>query len=83
MQNPCGNTDNYDMKRIWEADEDIRSLKALILFGIRGMSAYAYHAKMLGYTDETVNQFFYKALCVISYDLIWSIFSQLLWKRVR
>ena len=67
-KNPCGNTDNYDMKRIWEADEDIRSLKALILFGIRGMSAYAYHAKMLGYTDETVNQFFYKALCVISYD---------------
>lgn len=67
-KNPCGNTDNYDMKQIWEADEDIRSLKSLILFGIRGMSAYAYHAKMLGYTDETVNQFFYKALCVISYD---------------
>lgn len=67
-KNPCGNTDNYDMKQIWEADGDIRSLKSLILFGIRGMSAYAYHAKMLGYTDETVNQFFYKALCVISYD---------------
>ena len=67
-KNPCGNTDNYDMKQIWEADEDIRSLKSLILFGIRDMSAYAYHAKMLGYTDETVNQFFYKALCVISYD---------------
>ena len=67
-KNPCGNTDNYDMKQIWEADKDIRSLKSLILFGIRGMSAYAYHAKMLGYTDETVNQFFYKALCVISYD---------------
>ena len=27
----CGNTDNYDMKRMWEADEDIRSLKSLIL----------------------------------------------------
>ena len=40
----CGNTDNYDMKRMWEADEDIRSLKSLILFGIRGMAAYAYHA---------------------------------------
>ena len=22
-KNPCGNTDNYDMKRIWEADEDL------------------------------------------------------------
>lgn len=65
---PCGNTDDYDMKQIWEADEDIRSLKSLILFGIRGMSAYAYHALMLGYRDETVNAFFYKALSVISYD---------------
>ena len=65
---PCGNTNDYDMKQIWEADEDIRSLKSLILFGIRGMSAYAYHALMLGYRDETVNAFFYKALSVISYD---------------
>lgn len=65
---PCGNTNDYDMKQIWEADEDIRSLKSLILFGIRGMSAYAYHALMLGYRDEAVNAFFYKALSVISYD---------------
>ena len=53
------------MKGIWEADEDIRSLKSLILFGIRGMAAYAYHAAVLGYTDKDVNQFFYKALFVI------------------
>jgi hydroxylamine reductase len=38
----CGGTDNYDMKRVWDADEDVRSLKSLILFGIRGMAAYAY-----------------------------------------
>lgn len=67
---PCGNTSNYDMKNLWnEPDEDIRSLKSLILFGIRGMAAYAYHAMVLGYTDETVNSFFYKALSFISYDL--------------
>ena len=65
---PCGNTSDFDMQQIWEANEDIRSLKSLILFGIRGMSAYAYHALMLGYSDETVNAFFYKALSVISYD---------------
>ena len=28
---PCGRTEDYDMKGIWEADEDIRSLKSLIL----------------------------------------------------
>lgn len=65
----CGNTDEYDMNNIWRANEDIRSLKSLILFGIRGMAAYAYHAMVLGYTDETVNDFFYKALSIISYDL--------------
>ena len=62
---PCGRTEDYGMKGIWEADEDIRSLKSLILFGIRGMAAYAYHAAVLGYTDKDVNQFFYKALFVI------------------
>ena len=66
---PCGNTDDYDMKNLWEDNEDIRSLKSLILFGIRGMAAYAYHAAVLGYEDETVNAFFYKALSFIGYDL--------------
>ncbi|MDO5416576.1 MAG: hydroxylamine reductase [Lachnospiraceae bacterium] len=64
----CGNTDNYDLSRLWEADEDIRSLKSLILFGIRGMAAYAYHALVLGYQNEEVNDFFYKALFVLAED---------------
>lgn len=66
---PCGNTDEYDMKLLWNEQEDIRSLKSLILFGIRGMAAYAYHAMVLGYQEEEVNSFFYKALSFISYDL--------------
>ncbi|MCI2153987.1 MAG: hydroxylamine reductase [Solobacterium sp.] len=61
--------EDYRMENVWNADEDIRSLKSLILFGIRGMAAYAYHAGVLGYTDETVNQFFVKALCAIGEDL--------------
>ena len=40
----CGRNDDYDMEEVWGADEDIRSLKSLILFGIRGLAAYAYHA---------------------------------------
>ena len=58
----CGRNDDQDMKAVWEADEDIRSLKSLILFGIKGMSAYAYHAEVLGYRDAEVNGFFLKAL---------------------
>lgn len=59
---------DYDMNKIWDAAEDIRSLKSLILFGIRGMAAYAYHAALLGYHDETVSAFFYKALSALQED---------------
>ena len=65
---PCGRNDDYDMEQLWDADEDIRSLKSLILFGIRGMAAYAYHAAVLGYTDEDVNKFFCEALFAIGYE---------------
>ena len=56
---------DYDMKALWNANEDIRSLKSLILFGIRGVAAYAYHADVLGYSNDDVNNFFYKALSAI------------------
>lgn len=56
---PC---ENYDMRLLWNDGEDIRSLKSLILFGIKGMAAYAYHAAALGKSDEKINRFFYRAL---------------------
>ena len=62
----CGGTENYDVKKIWEDNEDIRSLKSLILFGMRGMAAYAYHAFALGYTDKDVTDFFYEGLCALA-----------------
>ena len=64
-----GITIDYDMNNIWNADEDIRSLKSLILFGIRGIAAYAYHAQVLGYEDKEVNAFFYEALRVVGADM--------------
>ena len=57
--------DDYDMKKLWNDHEDIRSLKSLILFGIKGMAADAYHAQALGKTDSEVTSFFYKALRAI------------------
>ena len=65
----CGRTNDYDMENVWNAQEDIRSLKSLILFGVRGMAAYAHHAMVLGYTDEEVNRFFAKALFAVGEDL--------------
>ncbi|MBP3486295.1 MAG: hydroxylamine reductase, partial [Oscillospiraceae bacterium] len=64
----CGRNDDYDMNLLWNADEDIRSLKSLILFGVRGMAAYAYHAQVLGYRDAEVNAFLYKALRAVGED---------------
>ena len=64
----CGRNDDYDMNLLWNAQEDIRSLKSLILFGVRGMAAYAHHAMVLGYTDEEVNRFFAKALFAVGED---------------
>ena len=64
---PCDN--RFDIKSVWECNEDIRSLKSLVLFGLKGMAAYAYHAAVLGFRDETVDKFFYEALRGISKDL--------------
>ena len=64
----CGRNNDYDMSRLWNADADIRSLKSLILFGIRGAAAYAYHAAVLGRRDESVHRFLYKALIAIGIE---------------
>jgi len=66
---PCGRNADYDMRELWTADEDIRSLKSLILFGIRGMAAYAHHAMVLGYADEELNRFFARALFTVGEEL--------------
>ncbi|GHT00867.1 hydroxylamine reductase [Synergistales bacterium] len=65
-----GSTAAYDMNNLWNAPDDIRSLKSLVLFGIRGMAAYAYHSLVLGYADEEVNGFFYKALSAIGDSIL-------------
>lgn len=65
---PDCRTEEYDLQQLWNANEDIRSLKSLILFGIRGMAAYAYHANVLNYEDAEVNQFFCEALSKIGYE---------------
>ena len=62
------NCESYNVKNIWNEDEDIRSLKSLLLFGIKGMAAYAYHAFAFGITNDSVNSFFYEALAALGED---------------
>ena len=65
---PCSRTEDYYMEDLWNAQEDIRSLKSLILFGVRGMAAYAYHAMVLGKRSEEVERFIHKALFAVGED---------------
>lgn len=50
-------------------NEDIRSLRELLIYGIKGMAAYAEHAAKLGYEDEEIYAFINKALVATTKDL--------------
>ncbi len=43
-------------------DEDVRSLRELLVYGLKGISAYADHAHVLGYEDKEIFQFAVEAL---------------------
>ncbi|MDD3773099.1 MAG: hydroxylamine reductase [Weeksellaceae bacterium] len=50
-------------------NEDIRSLRELLTYGLKGMAAYAEHASNLGYDEEEINAFMQKALVATTQDL--------------
>jgi hydroxylamine reductase len=43
-------------------DEDVQSLQEILLYGLKGIASYAYHARMLGKTDPDVDAFIEEAL---------------------
>ncbi len=49
-------------------DKDIRSLRSLILFGLKGLAAYTHHANVLIKEDKDVDNFFIEALYKIQDD---------------
>ncbi len=44
------------------ADANIRSLQHTVLYGLKGVAAYAFHAAVLGYRDPVVDNYFVEAL---------------------
>lgn len=54
-------------------DQDIQSLQDTLLFGLKGIAAYAYHARELGAQDEEIDAFMhealFKTLTNVSFDL--------------
>jgi hydroxylamine reductase len=51
-------------------DKDIRSLRELLTYGLKGMTAYSHHAYMLGYKDEAIFEFIEKGLVSITDDTL-------------
>ncbi len=49
-----------------EKNEDLRSLKELVVYGLKGMAAYTEHAMHLGYDEEEIHAFMQRALADIA-----------------
>lgn len=47
---------------------DIRSLRMTILYGLKGISAYGHQARELGYYNNQVDEFYFRALSAITDD---------------
>lgn len=54
------------------ANEDIRSLRELLTYGLKGMAAYTYHAYQLGYPHAAVDLFLRRALAATLDDTLTS-----------
>lgn len=52
----------YGIKSTPEMNPDVHSLQWLLVFGIKGVAAYADHARLLGQEDEQVYEFIHRAL---------------------
>ena len=61
-----GSTADEDSTWLWKGETDTVSLRATLLFGLKGMGAYAHHAMNLGYRDEEVEKWFYKGLAALA-----------------
>ena len=65
-----GTREQYDEKAmsigvLSESNEDIRSLKELNMYGLKGMAAYLEHASRLGFVDDDINEYILQTLGLI------------------
>lgn len=63
-----GGAEDLPFDNLWKGDQDIVSLRSTLLLGIRGMAAYAWHAYVLGKTDDEITSWFYKGMRALGED---------------
>ncbi|MFL0253175.1 hydroxylamine reductase [Clostridium neuense] len=71
----ANNVEEFDKKAetvgvLATENEDIRSLRELLTYGIKGMAAYMKHAINLNYNDENIHGFMQKALAATLDDTL-------------
>ncbi|SHK58325.1 hydroxylamine reductase [Desulforamulus aeronauticus] len=49
-----------------DADADIQSLQQILVYGIKGVSAYADHARILGQEDDIIYAFLYEGMAALT-----------------
>ncbi|MFH1639190.1 MAG: hydroxylamine reductase [Chloroflexota bacterium] len=57
-----GGAPDLSPETLWQGDTDMISLHSTLLFGMRGMAAYAWHAHVLGRDDRDVTTWLYKGM---------------------
>jgi hydroxylamine reductase len=63
-----GGAPDFPADRLFHGDTDVVSLRSTLLFGMRGMAAYAWHAWVLGHEDKGVTEWFFKGLRALAQD---------------
>lgn len=61
----CSSCSGFQLADLWKEEENVRSLKSTLLFGLRGMAAYACHAAALGERDPVVDGFLVEGLAML------------------
>lgn len=71
---PAGEQDLADMAAqigvLTTLNEDVRSLRELIIYGVKGTAAYAEHAGNLGFNSDSVDAFIQRALAATTNDTL-------------
>ena len=62
----AGGTLPLSTEALFHGDEDVVSLRSTLLFGLRGMAAYAHHARVLGERSSEVDAWFIKGMAALA-----------------
>ena len=68
-QSSCGNTSDYDMSRIYNAEDSIRNIKLQILSELQNLASDLYRYEKTNLLPQESMELFYKVLIYISFDM--------------